>query len=238
MREDNVGGNTTVFKYDKGGNIQFKKIYSYSAASGKTVNDLLNGTFGKTINYNYNISTNKDILTSYNGSEALSYDNCGLPVMWFKHGQNSSSLKYILQWGDLYLTAVTDIDSGEMYYYKYNDRGIRTEKRVEDVTHKYYLQDEKIIAEKVGEKYLKFYYDTTGVCGFNYNGTDYYYLKNIQGDILKIVDDGGTLYAEYSYDAWGKCTIKSNVGGIATINPFRYRGHYYRNEFIYFRCPS
>ena len=36
--------------------------------------------------------------------------------------------------------------------------------------------------------------------------------------------------AEYSYDAWGKCTIKSNVSGIATINPFRYRGYYYDTE--------
>ena len=38
------------------------------------------------------------------------------------------------------------------------------------------------------------------------------------------------LYAEYSYDAWGKCTIKSNVDGIARINPFRYRGYYYDEE--------
>ena len=37
IRENIVGGNTTVFKYDKGGNIQFKKVYSYSAAAGSTV---------------------------------------------------------------------------------------------------------------------------------------------------------------------------------------------------------
>ncbi len=60
--------------------------------------------------------------------------------------------------------------------------------------------------------------------------TDYYYLKNIQGDILRIYDDSGVLYAEYSYDAWGKCTIKSNTDNIANINPFRYRGYYYDEE--------
>ena len=65
---------------------------------------------------------------------------------------------------------------------------------------------------------------------FNYNGIDYYYLKNIQGDILKIYDNSGILCAEYSYDAWGKCTIKSNVSNIATINPLRYRGYYYDEE--------
>ena len=230
IRENIVGGNTTVFKYDVGGNIQFKKVYTYSAANGKTITELLEGTAGKTKSYGYTIAVNEDLLSSYNGSEELSYDNCGLPVMWFKHGQSSSTLNYILQWIDLRLTAVTDISSGDMYYYKYNDRGIRTEKKVEGVTHKYYLQDEKIIAEKVGEEYLKFYYDTSGVCGFNYDNKDYYYLKNLFGDIIKIIDENGTLYAEYSYDAWGKCTIKSNVNGIAKINPFRYRGYYYDEE--------
>ncbi len=38
------------------------------------------------------------------------------------------------------------------------------------------------------------------------------------------------MYAEYSYDAWGKCTIKTNVDAIATINPFRYRGYYFDTE--------
>ena len=90
--------------------------------------------------------------------------------------------------------------------------------------------DEQILAERYGNKLIKFYYDGTGVCGFNYNGTDYYYQKNIQGDILKIFNGNGTLYAEYSYDAWGKCTVKTNVSGIAAINPFRYRGYYLDDE--------
>lgn len=92
------------------------------------------------------------------------------------------------------------------------------------------MQGEQILAERYGNNLIKFYYDTTGVCGFNYNGTDYYYQKNIQGDILRIFDKNGNLKAEYSYDAWGKCTIKSNVSNIAKINPFRYRGYYLDDE--------
>lgn len=42
-----------------------------------------------------------------------------------------------------------DDDSGKQYSYKYNDQGIRTEKVVNGVTHKYYLQGEQIIAEKI-----------------------------------------------------------------------------------------
>ncbi len=35
---------------------------------------------------------------------------------------------------------------------------------------------------------------------------------------------------EYSYDAWGNCTVTKNVGGTAEINPYRYRGYYYDEE--------
>ena len=230
IRENIVGGNTTVFKYDNGGNLQYKKEYTYSAATGKTYTDLLNGT-GKTISYGYGISSNKDLLTSYNGSGTLEYDNYGNPKKWFKHSANNSSLGYTLQWGHVSnLIAITDNDAGKRYTYKYNDQGIRTEKVVNGVAHSYYLQGEQIIAERYGNNLIKFYYDTTGVCGFNYNGTDYYYQKNIQGDILRIFDKNGNLKAEYSYDAWGKCTIKSNVSNIATINSFRYRGYYFDSE--------
>lgn len=200
IRENIVGGNTTVFKYDKGGNLLFKKVFAYSAASGSTVTELLNSSAGTTVNYGYS----GDLLTSYNGSGTLEYDNYGNPKKWFKHGTDSSQLKYTLQWGCVSnLTAIIDDDSGIQYSYKYNDQGIRTEKVVNGVTHRYYLQGEKIIAEKYGNNLIKFYYDATGVCAFNYNGIDYYYQKNIQGDILKIYNDNGTLYAEYSYDAWG-----------------------------------
>ena len=226
-----MGGNTTVFKYDNGGNLQYKKVYAYSAASGKTVNELLNGTTGKTISYGYGVATNKDLLTSYNGSGTLEYDNYGNPQKWFKHGTGNSALIYTLQWGNVSnLISIYDGVSGSTYNYKYNDQGIRTEKVVNGVTHKYYLQGEQIIAERYGSNLIKFYYDTTGVCGFNYNGTDYYYQKNIQGDILRIFNGNGTLCAEYSYDAWGKCTIKSNVSNIAAINPFRYRSYYFDSE--------
>ena len=199
-----------MFAYNNSGNLLYKKFYSYSAAAGKTTSELLNSSTGVAVNYGYSNSGNKDQLTSYKVSGKLEYDNYGNPKKWFKHIANSSSLGYTLRWGHVSnLIGVTDDATGKQYTYKYNDQGIRTEKVVNGVTHKYYLQGEKIIAEKIGEEYLKFYYDATGICGFNYNGID---------------------YAEYSYDAWGKCTIKSNTDNIANINPFRYRGYYYDEE--------
>ena len=42
--------------------------------------------------------------------------------------------------------------------------------------------------------------------------------------------EDGTVYGEYSYDAWGNCTIVTDKSGIANLNPFRYRGYYYDSE--------
>ena len=42
--------------------------------------------------------------------------------------------------------------------------------------------------------------------------------------------EDGTVYGEYSYDAWGNCTIVTDESGIATPNPFRYRGYYFDEE--------
>ena len=67
------------------------------------------------------------------------------------------------------------------------------------------------------------------MAGFEYNGQQYYYRKNLQGDIVAICDHCGNLLGEYEYDAWGK--ILSQGGSeLLTINPFRYRGYYYDEE--------
>lgn len=39
--------------------------------------------------------------------------------------------------------------------------------------------------------------------GFNYNGEEYYYIKNVQNDIVAIADKNGDIVANYYYDAWG-----------------------------------
>ena len=31
----------------------------------------------------------------------------------------------------------------------------------------------------------------------------FYYVKNLQGDIVKILDKDGISYASYVYDSWG-----------------------------------
>ena len=52
---------------------------------------------------------------------------------------------------------------------------------------------------------MDFLYDESGSAySFIYNGTQYYYVKNLQGDVVKILNASGSVVANYYYDAWGK----------------------------------
>ena len=51
--------------------------------------------------------------------------------------------------------------------------------------------------------------------GFIYNGEEYYYIKNVQNDIVAIADKEGTVVANYYYDAWGNVT---QITGTAALN--------------------
>ncbi len=80
-------------------------------------------------------------------------------------------------------------------------------------------------------------YTHNGLVGLTYNGAQYRYVKNIQGDIIAILDSSNDVVAKYVYDAWGNHAVcdasGSNISSgthIANINPFRYRGYYYDTE--------
>ena len=93
--------------------------------------------------------------------------------------------------------------------FAYNESGLRTSKTVNGVTHNYVWQGSKLAADITDTYALYFHYDSTGdVIGFTRtaNGTDteYFYVKNFQGDILKVITATGTEAATYTYDAWGK----------------------------------
>ena len=119
--------------------------------------------------------------------------------------------------------------------------GVRQEKTVNGVTHTYYTDGTKIIAEKVGEKVFEYYYDAQGIVAFKYDGAVYYFKKNLMGDIDRIYDANKNLVAEYKYDAWGNHRVYTGTGiditdnssynnSVAKLNPFRYRGYYYDAE--------
>ena len=124
--------------------------------------------------------------------------------------------------------------------FKYDENGVRTQKTVNGVQTNFITSGIKLLAQKTGENVLLWQVDGNGnTIGFNYNNVPYFYMKNLQGDIIGITDTSGNIVARYTYDSWGKLiSIKdaSNVDKITDttfigyINPLRYRGYYYDSE--------
>ena len=68
------------------------------------------------------------------------------------------------------------------------------------------------------------------------NGTTYYYVTNLQGDVMGLVDTNGNTVATYTYDPYGK--VLTATGELAEKNPLRYRGYYYDSETGFYYLQS
>jgi len=191
----------------------------------------------------------KDRLDSINGC-AISYDTIGNPevyrngtvdswddpVTYYMDWENGRQLTYLEVWGD-WQQRIT---------YDYDADGIRTYKNVEGITHSYVTQNGKVVRETIGSgttaKVLDFIYDESGKpFALKYtNGTAepviYYYVLNLQGDVVKLITESGTEAASYTYTAWGE--ILTSSGTMASINPLRYRGYYYDTETGFYYLQS
>ena len=211
--EDAVRGTTYTYTYDLGGNLLENKKY-----------DRVNGVeeLRGTDTYTYS-SGWKDQLTSFNG-KAITYDAMGNPLFYmgmnltWEKGRQLKTLK----------------KSGTLSQYIYDNDGRRIRKTVGDKVTHFYLDGDKIIAQKEeGGERMDFLYDEKGTpFAFEYQGKMYFYQTSLQGDIIGIVDSEGSQVVVYRYDAWGEVLVSSDASGfgLAQINPLRYRGYYYDQE--------
>ena len=117
----------------------------------------------------------------------------------------------------------------------------------ETVTHEYLTQNGKVARETIKTNdsltaVLDFIYDESGkpfALKYSTNGTNfqtYYYVLNLQGDVVKLIQSNGYVAAQYTYDAWGN--ILDSGGDLAAVNPLRYRGYYYDNETGFYYLQS
>ena len=161
-------------------------------------------------------------------TQSFAYDAMGNPT---------SYLGKTLAWEGKQLTGITA--TGQSISYAYDENGLRTQKTVDGTTTNYYYNGSLLIGITVGYRVMRFSYDINGnVVAMDYstdygaNFTTYYYFRNGQGDIIKLINDNGTVAATYEYDSWGNITA---IGGtlpqtLAIYQPFRYRGYVYDNE--------
>lgn len=207
--EVNVITRTGVnFVYDKGGNVVEVRPFS-------------RGRYGQSHTFTYGDPNWKDLLTAYNGNE-ITYDEIGNPLTYY----NGTEFNWTM--GQKLKSAKRS--DGVKIKYIYNADGLRTSKTINNVKFDYYWNDGKLSAQTYAGNIMYFRYDGDTPIGFEYNNSQYYYVTDLLGSIIAVLDAEGKTVAEYSYDAWGNCTVLENVNGIANTNPLRYRGYYYDSD--------
>ena len=220
IREDNQAqGKSWTWVYDNAGNILSKKEYAYTTGTLGTATD--------TVSYVYDTGSWGDLLTSFDG-QAITYDGIGNPTrignrtFTWKHGRELATLT----------------ENGTTWTNTYNADGLRISRTNGTLTYKYYYSGGQLVRIAIGNKYIDLSYDASGqpmslyYSGYQVTAGNYYYVTNLQGDVVAILDDNGTAVVTYTYDAWGNIL---SVGGtmadtLGVYNPLRYRGYVYDEE--------
>ena len=214
VRENNqAAGKTWTYAYDSGGNILSKTEYAYTT-----------GTLGaavRTVAYGYGDASWSDLLTSIDG-QSLTADEIGNLLSdgtWtytWQHGRQLAGMS----------------KSGQTIAYGYDSDGKRISKIVDGTAYNYHYLGDQLVELTWGENKMHFTYDSTGPLSVNYNGTEYFYVKNAQGDVTGMVNASGTRVVTYTYDAWGNplATTGSLATTLGAQNPLRYRGYVYDTE--------
>ena len=232
-----LGNNYYFYNYDPSGNLM-----SVQAA-------------GTTNSYTYGNSSWVDLLTAYNG-QAIAYEGqtvatdgsvSGTPISGNPISYYNGS-RWNLSWSEgRNLTSARS--TGGNGQYTYDAGGVRTGRTVTKGSttekHSYIYASGKLLRDTVesggSTKILDFRYDQSGApYSLTYTvgstSTVYYYVTNLQGDVMYLADSSGSQVAAYLYDPYGK--VLSSSGTMAEINPLRYRGYYQDSETGFYYLQS
>ena len=238
---DSLGNITVVTKdefseagyaYDDQGQLVTEVLYdedayytytydTYGNIRSVVKKDLITDTVLGTETYSYTNTGWLDRLTSYNGA-TISYDDIGNPISY----NNGSA--YTFAWENGREMSLS-YHNGILTTYEYGADGLRTQKTYGSTTYNYYYADGQLIRQTWGTHYIDFLYDETGsVYSIINDGTQYYFVKNLQGDVVQIRSVYGTVVVEYTYDAWGNVLSITGLYAdtLGQTNPIRYRGYY------------
>ena len=132
--------------------------------------------------------------------------------------------------------------------YTYDGQGKIVKSNNGTRTRKLYHDGDKLIAEKVGDKKIRYFYDLDGVSGFKIGlNNKYHYIKDAQGNVVALTAEkpvsglASFIYQEiiayYHYDAFGNATVVDVNGNEITawnnpavLNPFRWKSQYYDSD--------
>ena len=214
VREDNRKLNKTVLiTYDNIGNILSKTKYPFTLKRA-FLSDYFSESDIEKEEYLYE---NGRLISHC--SSPITYNNANRPVLY----KNRS-----LTWRFGKLANFASID------FEYDANGLRNRKKKVCYT---YNNDGQLLKQFENGNELIFTYDNTGIVGFLNNRLNYFFKKDIFGNVIEILDSNGTTVVKYVYDAWGNHKVLNPDGTentaedfIGNINPIRYRSYYYDVE--------
>lgn len=122
-------------------------------------------------------------------------------------------------------------DGVDNWTFEYDANGMRTRRYCDWCGYQYTYTGSQLTQMTVnGSEVFNFTYDASGTpLTLSIGRTVYYYVTNLQGDVVKILDAFGRTVASYTYDAWG---VNQNEypDYLEFYNPLRYRGYVYDEE--------
>ena len=240
--------NDLFFEYDEGGNLTHIRNYHNRSVVYHT--------------FRYENAWT-DQLSSFDGRE-LRYDALGNLIYY-------NGYTFTWEKGGL-LTRI--YGNGLDVSYTYDHAGLRIGRSITDTrgdvlrqnSYEYIWVGGLLMARICDDFTIAWSYDARGrMVGFTLNGMPYFYVRNLMGDVVGILDEFGNLVARYSYDAWGnileiECFMRELwladfeccgyydcyayidewfIGhSVAHINPIRYRGYYWDAETGFYYCQS
>ena len=162
------------------------------------------------------------MLTAYDGA-AITYDGIGNPLSdgtWtytWEHGRQLASMS----------------DGTTTWTYTYDADGMRIGRTNGTDTYSYIYNGSLLSQMTRNGRDMFFTYDAMGMpATLTYRGIVFFYVTNLQGDVMALMDEEGNIVVEYLYDAWGN--LLSITGAMANTlgiwNPLTYRGYVYDHD--------
>ena len=100
---------------------------------------------------------------------------------------------------------LSGVNNGKKIQYSYDHTGARVKKVVDGVATEYRMAGDLLVSEITNGQTFWYHYDSgANLISIVIGGKNYFYVRNLQNDVIALVDEDGNEVVHYTYDSWGK----------------------------------
>lgn len=229
IKEKYSNGKVEEFSYYQNGNIKYRTLTEVDGAITKEEYIYDSNIKDKLVKI-INLDTNENVQNiTYSSKDVFK------PTNMIINGESKT-----LSWEGKRLKRI-----GDNIQYEYSSDGIRLRKVTPFETTSFKLEGSKIISmnkETSSENViLDFVYDASSMLvGLNTVEGNYFYVRDITGIIVGLIDKKGEFMVKYIYDAWGNILNKEMLVDciVSKHNPFVYKGYFLDSETQFYYLNS